>query len=138
MTASDLPEVLAWDREAFGADRSRVLRWALEAAPERALVVGPSGRIDGYSFGRRGHHSDALGPIVARSREAARALVAAGLVPRPDRRVIVDAVSSSEWPDDLAALGFREERLLTRMYLGGRPLRDARADVFAIFGPEFG
>jgi ribosomal protein S18 acetylase RimI-like enzyme len=138
MGASDLPEVLAWDREAFGADRSRLLRWAFEAAPERALVVGPGRRVEGYSFGRRGHHSDAIGPIVARSLAMARALVAAALLPRADRRVIVDAVLSSEWQDDLSALGFREERALTRMYLRGRPPRDARADVFAIFGPEFG
>jgi GNAT superfamily N-acetyltransferase len=138
MSAADLPEVLTWDREAFGADRSRLLRWALETAPERARVVFADGRLDGYCFGRRGQHSDAIGPIVARSLEVARALVAAALSPRADRRVVVDAVSSSEWQTELLALGFREERALTRMYLGGRPSREERADVFAIFGPEFG
>jgi GNAT superfamily N-acetyltransferase len=138
MSAADLPEVLAWDREAFGADRSRLLRWALEAAPERARTVTANARIEGYCFGRRGQHSDAIGPIVAHSPEAARALVVSALSARADRRVIVDAVSSSEWQGDLAGLGLREERALTRMYLGGRPPREERTDVFAIFGPEFG
>ena len=39
---------------------------------------------------------------------------------------------------DLGALGFREQRPLTRMYLGEtRPPSEPAAE-FAVFGPEFG
>jgi GNAT superfamily N-acetyltransferase len=138
MTEADLEGVLAWDREVFEADRARVLRRAFDAAPEQARVVAAEGALDGYCFGRRGHHSDSIGPVVARSREAARALVGAGLRSGAERRVIVDAVAAPEWRADLEALGFREERGLTRMYLGGRRPAETREPLWAVFGPEFG
>jgi len=135
---ADLPAVLAWDRDVFGADRARVLQWAFDTAPEQARVVATGSRLDGYCFGRRGHHSDSIGPIVARSHDAARALVAGGLRTGTDRRVIVDGVASPEWQADLEALGFREERGLTRMYLGNLRPAGGRESLWAIFGPEFG
>src|SRR5262245_37849457 len=61
MTEADLDAVLAWDRDIFGADRARVLRWAFVTAPERARVATNGGALDGYCFGRRGHHSDSIG-----------------------------------------------------------------------------
>src|SRR6185503_8547742 len=50
LTAADLPEVLAWDREAFGADRGAVLRWAVAQAAEYAWCATAGGRLEGYCF----------------------------------------------------------------------------------------
>jgi hypothetical protein len=134
LAAEHLEGVLARDREVFGADRGPVLRWACASAPELAWAT-PGGA---YCFGRHGDHSDHVGPVVAEDRESALALVRACLgVPRR-RPLILDARAEPTWLADLGALGFREQRPFTRMYLGearpaARPSREA-----AIFGPEFG
>ena len=134
LEASTLEGVLARDREVFGADRSPVLRWALESAPDLAWAT-PGGA---YCFGRHGDHSDHVGPVVAENREDAFALVRACLsIPRR-RPLILDARLEPAWRAALEELGFREQRPFTRMYLGearpeGCPPREA-----AIFGPEFG
>src|SRR5262249_12450076 len=104
MTEADLDAVLAWDRDIFGADRARVLRWAFVPAPERARVATNGGALDGYCFGRRGHHSDSIGPTVARSPAAARALIASVLARARGRRTIADAVAAPGWEADLEAL----------------------------------
>jgi len=133
-TIQDLTPVLARDREVFGADRGALLRWAHGAAPDLAWAT-PGGA---YCFGRHGDHSDHVGPVVAEDRESALALVRACLSLPRRRPVILDARADPEFLADLGALGFREQRPLTRMYLGevrppGEPERE-----FAIVGPEFG
>jgi GNAT superfamily N-acetyltransferase len=140
MTAADLLEVLAWDREAFGADRAGVLRWALAQAPEYAWCArADGGGVEGYCCGRRGHDADHIGPVVARRPEIARDLVQACRATQPGRRFFVDAPREpAEWPRALAELGFAEQRPFTRMYRGegrepGRP-----AELYAVVGPEFG
>jgi hypothetical protein len=75
---------------------------------------------------------------VAQDWESALALVRACLS-RPRRRpLILDARVDPAWLAALGALGFREQRPFTRMYLGtarpaARPSQEA-----AVFGPEFG
>jgi GNAT superfamily N-acetyltransferase len=138
LRAVDLGPVLTWDREAFGADRSSMLRWALAQAPEYAWIVAERGRVDGYCFGRHGHHSEHIGAVVARSPEIAKALVAAALSGAAGRSVIVDVpTSDAAWVSALGALGFVTQRPFTRMYRGARLPGSAR-EVFAAFGPEFG
>lgn len=138
LTPSALPAVGALDLEVFGADRSALLRWALERAPEYAWSLHEAGAFAGYCFGRHGHHSDHIGPVVARSVETARRLVAACLRDTKAEHVIVDVpVERREWTAALGELGFEEQRSLTRMYRGR--LRPGRGDLhFAICGPELG
>jgi predicted N-acetyltransferase YhbS len=134
----DLPDVLAWDREVFGADRSRLLRRELAAAPEDALVLERRGELVGYGLGRPGHRAEQIGPVVGRDRAAARAIVTTLVASRPDRRVYLDAPDDAEWRSDLQQLGFAEQRPFTRMYRGGAGPPGQREPVFAIVGPEFG
>jgi GNAT superfamily N-acetyltransferase len=134
----DLGRIAARDREVFGADRERVLRWAFAAAPEFAWCVEGGGRLAAYGFGRHGHDADQVGPVVAEDVPAALAVVSAGLTASPPRRVFLDAPAWPEWRAALAAVGFREQRPFTRMYRGGRAPTGEVARVFAICGPEFG
>ncbi len=53
MAPSDLDEVLAIDRKAFGADRSFFLRRRLKLYPELSSVQFENGGLTGYLFGRR-------------------------------------------------------------------------------------
>jgi GNAT superfamily N-acetyltransferase len=139
VTPAALPEICELDREAFGADRANVLRWALDQAPEYAWRLDEGGVLSGYCFGRHGHHSEQIGPVVARSAEAARQLVSACL-PRADAgRIIVDAPADRpEWIAELRALGFEEQRPLTRMYRASASAPGKRELQFAICGPELG
>jgi GNAT superfamily N-acetyltransferase len=132
----DLDEVLALDRDVFGADRAAVLRWALAQAP--GWRVDDERGLAGYCFGREGEHSRHVGPVVARSADAARGLLAAA-AGAAEGRVIVDvAADRADARAALGALGFREQRPLIRMYRGGGRA-PGRPDLqVAIFGPEFG
>lgn len=138
MSMADLASVCARDREVFGADRSRVLRSAFAAAPEYAWCIEGGGRLVAYSFGRAGHNADHIGPVVADDVPAAVAVVAACLRSGEPRRFFLDAPAWPEWRTALLALGFREQRPLTRMYRLGVAPRSDRDRSFAIFGPEFG
>lgn len=137
ITPSSLPAICARDLEAFGADRASVLGWALEHAPELAWSVHEHGVLASYCFGRRGHHSTQIGPVVARDARAARGVVTACLTHIGSDHAIIDVpVERREWTAALRELGFDEQRPLTRMYRGG--VRQQAALPYAICGPELG
>ena len=138
LTASDLEAVLVHDRSVFGADRGPVLRELAHSAPELARVVRDGDRVRGYCFGRHGEQADQLGPVVADDEALARELVLSALgVPR-QRPLILDARALPRWLAALAELGFREERPLTRMYLGDARPTALPEHELGILGPEFG
>jgi GNAT superfamily N-acetyltransferase len=138
LTAAELGAICALDSEAFGADRGTLLAWALEQAPEYAWSLSEGGRLEAYCFGRRGHHSDHVGPVVAPSTEAALTLVSACLAHTTAECVIIDVPEGrNDWVAGLRHMSFEAQRPLTRMYreravLGRPELR------FAIAGPELG
>ena len=134
LAAEPLERALARDREVFGADRGTLLRWAHASAPDLAWAT-PGGA---YCFGRHGDHSDHVGPVVADDRESALALVRACLSLPRRRPVVLDARADPALLADLGALGFREQRPLTRMYLGETRPPSEPARELAVFGPEFG
>jgi GNAT superfamily N-acetyltransferase len=138
LEAADLDAVLARDREVFGAERGRLLGWALAAAPDLARVMHDGDRVRAYCFGRHGDHSDHVGPVVAEDRQSALALVRACLSLPRARALIVDARADPGWLEALAELGFREQRPFTRMYLGEARPKARPALEHAVFGPEFG
>jgi GNAT superfamily N-acetyltransferase len=136
---ADLPAVLAWDREAFGADRGPLLRWAFDEAPEYAWCAAGAGGLLGYSFGRHGYNAEHLGPVVAHESEIARDLATACLGRAAGRPVFIDAPSDRpEWHRALMALGFAEQRPFTRMYRGDAKEPGRPQELFAVVGPEFG
>ncbi len=137
MKATDLPAVLAWDREAFGADRESLLRWLFAQAPEYAWCA-PAAGLEGYCFGRHGHNADHIGPLVARRPAVARDLIRACLAAHPGRRFFIDVPHEPEWTGALAGLGFAEQRPFTRMYRGDAKEPGRPQEQFAVTGPEFG
>ena len=137
MGPGDLAEVLAWDREIFGADRSALLASFYRRAPEFAEIARDGARLTGYCFGRPGYLYWQLGPIVAACAEVARELAAGCLSRQTGERVaIVVPRRNAAWIAWLESIGFAVERPFVRMYRGenaGLPERQ-----FAIAGPEFG
>lgn len=139
MTEADLPQVCAMDAAAFGADRSAVLAWLLQGAPELAWVLRREGRLAGYTFGRHGFNFVHVGPVVAENTAAAQQLVTVCLRQQAGRPLILDApLHTPEWKGWLESVGFAEQRPFIRMYYGANPYPGLPEKQFAILGPEFG
>lgn len=134
----DLPDILAWDREIFGADRGPLLGSFFRRAPELAWTARMDGRIAGYTFGRPGRLSSQVGPITAVDVEVAGDLMRACLAGQAGCRVAVDVPPDAwTWIEWLRGMGFRTERPFLRMRLGS-PAPGIPERRFAIAGPEFG
>jgi GNAT superfamily N-acetyltransferase len=139
MRDADLPQICAMDAAAFGADRSAVLAWLLQGAPELAWVWRRAERLAGYTFGRHGFNFVHVGPVVAEDTAAAQQLVTACLRQHVGRPLILDAPRHTpEWRGWLESIGFAEQRPFIRMYYGVNPHPGLPEKQFAILGPEFG
>ena len=135
---ADWPQLLELDARAFGASRERLLRTLAARLPAAALVAEGGAGLEGFLLGRDGREACQLGPLVARSSSAARALLAAGLaaVPPPLYLDIVDREPSlGAW---LESLGFAFQRPFTRM-VHAAPVAPGEAGlVVCPAGPELG
>jgi GNAT superfamily N-acetyltransferase len=121
------------DREAFGADRLRLLR-ALEARlPQAALSLA-----DGFVLGREGREANQIGPLVARDEATAIALLQSALaaVTAPLYVDVVDhAPKMQQW---LLEQGFTFQRPFTRMVYGADRAPGNERLVYLVAGPELG
>jgi hypothetical protein len=124
------------DRQAFGADRSALLR--VLADIESASIAGM-----GFAMGRPGARAAFFGPCVARGAHAARELLGWFLERHSQESVYWDILPAN---GDAVALarefGFEPVRRLARMALAGvegpPPLCNDDARVYAAAGFEFG
>ena len=139
MRREDLDAVAEWDRWVFGADRRRILGWALETAPDLAFVVQRGASLRGYCLGRRGHLFRQIGPVVADDLETARQLVEACRRRAADIPMVIDVPAVQEgWSEYLVAMGFAEQRPFIRMCRGANLHPGRPEPQLAIFGPEWG
>jgi GNAT superfamily N-acetyltransferase len=121
----------ALDLEAFGADRTRLLR-------HLAAVESSSFGNLGFAMGRPGANAAHFGPCVSSSLDAARALVEWFLARHPNERVLWDLLPVNTAAVDLAGkFGFEGARRLTRM-VRGRRIRQNTSLVYAGAGFAFG
>ena len=135
----NIDKVLAFDRTAFGADRSKLLVSLSQAAPHLTLTACRKSEIEGYAFGRRGSLADHLGPWIASSKKVAATLLDEFLRRSQRELVFTDCVVSRPLARSLVkSRGFTFQRQLTRMYRGRNLRADQSHRVFAILGPEFG
>lgn len=136
---NDMPSVLAFDREIFGADRRPVLEWMFEGAPQYAYLIEDQKSITGYCFGRSGHNFTHIGPVVSRHPDAAKQILSSALRNCEGKPVIVDALHHTlEWNEWLTSLGFELQRPFIRMFRGTNAHPGLPQNQFAILGPEFG
>jgi GNAT superfamily N-acetyltransferase len=133
----DWEEIATMDAEAFGADRRRVLRWCRQTAPDYAWALRSEGRLQGFAFGRHGHNSEHIGPLVATSAEAAAELLTSCLARVPERPITIDGPDAQDaFARTLESLGFTRQRNFTRMARGGHASTGQMSKVFAATGPE--
>ena len=137
--AADLEMIAILDPEAFGADRSRALRWAWANAPTLAWCVKERNAILGYCFGREGLRAVHIGPVVARDAAMALALVEKAAAAAGARDLVLDVPTAAHgWVTALQDAGLREQRPFTRMYRAGGRAPGYPEMTFAVFGPELG
>jgi GNAT superfamily N-acetyltransferase len=136
---NDLPALIEFDREIFGADREPLLHWMLEGAPQYAFLIEERKEIQGYCLGREGHNFTHIGPVIAKNSNIAKDLVSAALNNCFGRPVIADILHFDQgWIEWLISTGFAEQRPLIRMYRGSNRFPGVPEKQFAILGPEFG
>ncbi len=138
LAGDDWPQVSALDAEAFGADRSALLRHLAGRSAAFACVAERGDRIAGYLLGRDGRVATQIGPLIAVEAEVAQALVDYAL-PRITGPILIDVLDRhADFAAQLQAADFAIERSYTRMAFGAAPqFGDAHRTV-AIAGPELG
>jgi GNAT superfamily N-acetyltransferase len=131
--------VLKADREAFGADRSAVLRAVNRDEPFFTDGVWNAGGMEGYALGRRGSFADHLGPWIAKDEASGERLLERFLKQSSRETVIADCVLANPFAKKLLqARGFELARPLTRMFRGKNEYPGRPELVCGIMGPEFG
>lgn len=134
-----IEDALQLDREAFGADRSALLRSLSGAAPAFTLIARRDGAVVGYTFGRSGSRADHRGPWMARDKRVAATLLDEFLHRSVRDLVFVDCVRPNPWAVQLVkARGFELSRPLTRMFRGTNTFPGHPELLCGILGPEFG
>lgn len=133
-------EVLEFDRRAFGADRSELLKALAEDACVRpSLRVGSGGSLRGYGLARRGSRAAYVGPVVAEEAETTSFLLEELLGRLGASPVYLDLNTTFEGGARLlAARGFVKQRELVRMRRGKKTSAGTSPSIFATAGPEVG
>lgn len=131
--------VMKADGEAFGADRSAILRSMHREEPRFTDGVWNAGGMEGYVFGRHGSFADHLGPWIAKDAATAERLLDRFLEQSTREEVVVDCAQANPFATRLLqARGFEFARPLTRMVRGENKYPGRPELVCGIVGPEFG
>ena len=132
-------ELLALDRVAFAADRSKLIEKVIDDANvPPVLLRAANGALSGYALARRGTNADYVGPVVAIGPQHVESLLDQVLSQMPGRRVYIDFNTECGTSTRvLSDRGFVKERDLIRMSAGARAAKTSPF-VIAIAGPETG
>jgi len=131
--------ILKADGEAFGADRSRILRAMNAEEPRFTDGIWNAGGMEGYAFGRRGSFADHLGPWIAKDEETGAQLLDRFLEQTVRGTVVTDCSAANPFAQKLLrARAFEFARPLTRMFRGRNDWPGRPELVCSILGPEFG
>jgi GNAT superfamily N-acetyltransferase len=131
---SDWPALLAFDREAFGAPREKLLRSFAERLPAACWITEDG---SGYALGRDGLRLPQIGPVVATGPAIAVALVAAAARATGGTVLLDLADDAGDVIAILESAGAERLRGFTRMARGAAPPGLAER-LIAMAGPEFG
>jgi GNAT superfamily N-acetyltransferase len=133
----DRAACLAADVEAFGVSRERLLDGLLAAGT--VLVAEEEGHLVGYGILRPGSRATYMGALVAGFPAAGKGIARALLDGVAGQTVFWDIPEAAGEAVALAGeLGFRRQRLLTRMFRGRNDQPGIPARQFAIADPATG
>jgi GNAT superfamily N-acetyltransferase len=134
-----LSELMALDRMAFNADRSKLIGELVNrSVVSPVLVRDADGALSGYALARRGTRANYVGPVVAKDPQQVETLLDQVLSELGDSRVYIDFnTECSAGTSLLSDRGFVKERDLIRM-TSSRPSAKTSPLVVGIAGPEVG
>jgi len=136
---ADIPEVVAFDKEVFGADRTELIKYLYETYPELAWLIKENNCIAGFCLGRRGKKFTQIGPVSASSAIGVKTLIQSAIDKMTGQAVVVDIFAAkSEIKEWLEAKGFIPQRPFERMYLRNNPHPGIIEYQYLISGPELG
>lgn len=136
---ADFPEIISYDHKVFGADRTQLLRHLFERLPNGAFLIKEGGKIVGYIFCRLGSKFLQLGPMIASTDIAAKALIARVLEAFEGHDLVLDlGVHHANLYPWLESCGFAKQRELIRMYIPPNKVKEELANYYLITGPELG
>ena len=133
-------QALVLDREAFGADRSKLVEMLIDDYYIKPPIAkNLDGRLTGYGLARHGTAAVYVGPLLATEREGAATLLDGLLSQMPGQRVYIDLNTEFDGGRRLLAdRGFVKQRDLIRMSYGKESKAGSSPSIFAIAGPEVG
>ena len=133
-------EALIFDRQAFGAERSKLLEMLIDDCCVTPLVTTTAdGHLTGYGLAREGSAAVYAGPLLATSTDAATTLLDGLLSQVSGQRVYVDLNRNfTGGRKILTERGFVKQRDLVRMFYGQSSNAGSSPLIFAIAGPELG
>lgn len=135
---ADLEDVLWLDRRVAGTDRCAWLTRLLNERPQAARVAARDDLLLGCATLRPGTRATHIGPCLALTRAAGRALLADALARCAGTPVILDIpTGNTEAAALVTEAGLAVERSFLRMYRGVPPV-DEVEHLWASTGPEKG
>ncbi len=136
----DLSDIIQFDREVFGVDRTYLISTIRNNYPHKAFLIRKGDKIDGFVLGRDGKRYNYIGPVFAHSPADAILLVSQALKSvETGSAIAIDIMGNrKELSDWLEMNGFQTQRQFTRMYLGSNPFPGKIEYQYLISGPEFG
>ena len=139
LPADSRRELLAIDRRAFVADRSRLIEALISQSNVEPVLMRSGDQIlTGYGLARTGTVANYVGPIIASGQADAAKILDQVLSQIQQQPVFVDLNTEfSNGTQLLVDRGFEKQRDLIRMSVG-RPGKKTSSLVFAIAGPEVG
>jgi len=135
----DIPEIAAFDKRIFGADRTELVLKLYESYPEIAWLCKEQGRVAGFCLGRPGTNFTQIGPVNALSTELVKALMGSAINQITGRAVVVDIpADKSDIMHWLEVHGFNAQRPFERMFFHTNPHPGNIENLYLIAGPELG
>jgi predicted N-acetyltransferase YhbS len=129
----------AFDREAFGADRSCLLRRLIVEGSSPPVVAREAGLTTGYALARHGLAANYIGPVMAVDKQIALRLLNTTLARFRGAPICLDVVGTGPLGRAIAAdCGLAPARKLTRMSCGEAGSAAVGRAVCASAGPEYG
>jgi len=135
----DIPAIIAFDKLAFGADRSVLIRYLITNFPGKSWFIRRNNKIAGYVLGRTGNRYHRIGPLSTASPAEAKILMRHALDQLSGLPVVIDVLHDKiDLISYLSAAGFTEKRYFIRMFRHNNPYPGRRDLLHVIAGPEFG
>lgn len=134
-----LNEIIDFDENIFGVNRSSLIKYMLSEYPQKAWVIKRNNLIEGVALGRVGNKYHHIGPVFAANISDAKNLINSALNELKNKPVVADVLFDKKdiigW---LNTNGFTVQRKFVRMYKGENLSPGNGTNQYLICGPEFG